>query len=57
MKTNLSSQITLNRVSTKYYKPENAFDKSVLTRFEKIATDIYESEAEGAPHEIGRAHV
>ena len=50
MKTNLSSQITLNRVSTKYYKPENAFDKSVLTRFEKIATDIYESEAEGALH-------
>ena len=48
MKTNLSSQITLNRVSTKYYKPENAFDKSVLTRFEKIATDIYESETEGA---------
>ncbi len=51
MKTNLSSQITLNRVSTKYYKPENAFERSVLTRFEKIPTDIYESVEEGA-HQI-----
>ena len=50
MKTNLSSQITLNRVSTKYYKPENAFDRSVVTRFEKIPTDIYESVEEGARH-------
>ncbi|MEG1684879.1 MAG: glucosamine-6-phosphate deaminase [Bacteroides sp.] len=50
MKTNLSSQITLNRVSTKYYKPENAFQRSVLTRFEKIPTDIYESVEEGARH-------
>ena len=48
MKTNLSSQITLNRVSTRYYKPENAFERSVLTRFEKIPTDIYESAEEGA---------
>lgn len=51
MKTNLSSQITLNRVSPKYYKPENAFERSVLTRFEKIPTDIYESVEEGA-HQI-----
>lgn len=48
MKTNLSSQITLNRVSTRYYKPENAFERSVLTRLEKIPTDIYESAEEGA---------
>ena len=47
MKTNLSSQITLNQVSPKYYKPENAFEKSVLTRYEKIPTDIYESISEG----------
>ena len=47
MKTNLSSQITLNSVSTKYYRPENAFEKSVLTRLEKIPTDIYESVEEG----------
>ncbi|WP_071145090.1 glucosamine-6-phosphate deaminase [Bacteroides ihuae] len=50
MKTNLSSQITLNRVSPRYYRPENAFEKSVLTRFEKIPTDIYESVEEGAKH-------
>ena len=48
MKTNLSSQITLNRVSTRYYRPENAFERSVLTRLEKIPTDIYESPEEGA---------
>ena len=48
MKTNLSSQITLNRVSTRYYRPENAFERSVLTRLEKVPTDIYESPEEGA---------
>ena len=50
MKTNLSSQITLNRVSLRYYRPENAFERSVLTRLEKIPTDIYESAEEGANH-------
>ncbi len=58
MKTNLSSQITLNRVSPRYYRPENAFEKSVLTRLEKIPTDIYESIEEGVnyiAHEIAQA--
>ena len=50
MRTNLTSQITLNRVSTKYYKPENAIERSVLTRFEKVPTDIYESVDEGVAH-------
>ena len=50
MKTNLSSQITLNRFSPRYYRPENAFERSVLTRLEKIPTDIYESAEEGANH-------
>ena len=50
MRTNLSSQISLNRVSTKYYKPENAVERSVLTRFEKVPTDIYESVDEGVNH-------
>ena len=50
MKTNLSSQITLNRVSPRYYRPENAFERSVLTRLEKIPADIYESAEEGANH-------
>lgn len=47
MRTNLSSQISLNRVSTKYYKLENTIERSVLTRFEKIPTNIYETAEEG----------
>src|SRR5574344_13979 len=47
MRINLSSQISLNRVSTKYYKPENAVERSVLTRFEKAPTYIYETVEEG----------
>lgn len=38
MKTNLSSQITLTRIPTRYYRPENAYEQSVLTRLEKIPT-------------------
>lgn len=48
MRTNLSSQITLNRVSAKYYKPENELERSALTRNERITTDIYESAEEGS---------
>lgn len=48
MKTNLSSQITLTRIPTRYYRPENAYEHSVLTRLEKIPTSIYESADEGA---------
>ena len=47
MRMNLSSQISLNRVSTRYYKPENTIERSVLTRFEKVAVNIYESVEEG----------
>ena len=47
MRTNLSSQISLNRVSPRYYRPENAIDRSVLTRLEKIPTNIFESIEEG----------
>ena len=48
MRTNLSSQITLTRIPLKYYRPENAFEHSVLTRLEKIPTQIYESMEEGS---------
>ena len=48
MKTNLSSQITLTRIPSRYYRPENAFEHSVLTRLEKVPTTIYESAEEGA---------
>lgn len=47
MRTNLSSQISLNRVSPKYYKPGNAVERSVLTRYEKIPTYIYETIEDG----------
>lgn len=50
MRLNLSSQITLNRVSPRYYKPENAFERSVLTRMEKVPAHIYESPEEGSRH-------
>ena len=48
MKTDLSSQITLTRIPQRYYRPENAFEHSVLTRLEKIPTNIYESAEEGS---------
>lgn len=47
MRTNLSSQISLNRVSPRYYRPENAVERSVLTRLEKIPTNIFETIEEG----------
>ena len=48
MKTDLSSQITLTRIPQRYSRPENAFEHSVLTRLEKIPTNIYESADEGS---------
>ena len=48
MKTNLSSQITLTRIPTRYYRAENAFEHSVLTRLEKVPTTIFESMEEGS---------
>ena len=48
MKTNLSSQITLTRIPVRYYRPENAYEQSVLTRMENIPTNIYESLDEGS---------
>ena len=48
MKTNLSSKITLTRIPKRYYHPENAYEQSILTRYEKIPTYIYDSANEGA---------
>ena len=48
MKTNLSSQITLTRIPLRYYRPENAYEHSMLTRLEKVPTNIYESAEEGS---------
>jgi len=48
MRNNLSSQITLTRIPEKYYRPANAYEYSVLTRFEKIPTNIYASMDDGS---------
>lgn len=50
MKTNLSSQITLTRIPKKYYQPEDVFELSRVTRFEKIPTEIFDNEAAGSVH-------
>lgn len=48
MKLDLSSQISLERIPQRYYRPENAFEESALTRHEKINTSIYESIQKGS---------
>lgn len=48
MRNNLSSRITLTRIPKKHYKPENAYEYSVLTRFEKISTHIHATMEEGS---------
>jgi len=48
MRTNLSSQITLTRVSKRYYQPDDVFDLSRVTRYEKITTEIFENEKNGS---------
>ncbi|NDP19801.1 MAG: glucosamine-6-phosphate deaminase [Paludibacter sp.] len=50
MKTNLSSHITLTRIPKKYFQPEDVFELSRVTRFEKISTEIFDNEAVGAVH-------
>lgn len=48
MKLNLSSQITQERINTRYYRPSDSIERSNLTRFEKIPTDIYTTSDEAA---------
>ena len=43
MKTNLSSQIKLDRVPRRYYAPESDLELAALTREEKVHTIIYET--------------
>jgi len=50
MKTDLSSQITLERIPQRYYRPTDAFEQTALTRYEKIDTQIYESATEASNH-------
>ncbi len=48
MRLDLSSQISLERIPQRYYRPENAFEESSLTRYEKIKTRIFESIEKGS---------
>lgn len=41
MKLNLSSQIVLNKVPERFYRPATAVERTEITRCEKIFTDIY----------------
>lgn len=48
MKNDLSSQIKLDRVPNRYYRPETDLDLASVSREEKINTHIYETASEGA---------
>lgn len=48
MRLDLSSQIVLDRVPQRYYHPENEFELSAITRYEKVPTQIYESSVEAS---------
>lgn len=50
MKADLSSQITLERIPQRYYRPADAFEQTALTRYEKIDTQIYESSNEASSY-------
>ncbi|MDD2960518.1 MAG: PIG-L family deacetylase [Muribaculaceae bacterium] len=50
MKTNLSSQIKLDRIPKRYYSPKGEVELAALTRNEKIYTKILESSVEGAEY-------
>lgn len=48
MRTNLSSLIKLTEIPEKYYRPANALEEAVLTRYEKLPVFIGESDREAA---------
>src|SRR5690554_6302060 len=53
MSLDLSSQITLERVPKKYYKPDNDFEEYNLARYEKLPVAIFE-ESNRAAKKIAR---
>lgn len=44
----LSSKIALERIPTRYYRPADALEATRQARYEKLRTDIYETEKKGA---------
>lgn len=50
MKTNLSSQIKLDRIPKRYYAPEGEIELAALTREEKAYTRIFETMNDGSEY-------
>lgn len=50
MKTNLSSQIKLERIPRRYYDPQGEIEQAALTREEKLYTRIFENAQEGSTY-------
>lgn len=48
MKTNLSSQIKLDQIPSRYYDPKGEIELTALTREEKVYTRIFETAVEGS---------
>lgn len=48
MNLNLTNQISLPQVPARYYQPNDNIERSVLTRFEKLPTEIYASSEEAS---------
>lgn len=48
MKTNLSSQIKLDRIPRRYYDPQGEIELTALTREEKVYTRIFETVNDGS---------
>lgn len=48
MKTNLSSQIKLDRIPRRYYDPQGEIELAALTREEKVYTKIFENVNDGS---------
>ncbi|MCH5346600.1 MAG: 6-phosphogluconolactonase, partial [Muribaculaceae bacterium] len=50
MKTNLSSQIKLDRTPKRYYQPEGDLERTALTREERVYTKIFETVNDGTKY-------
>lgn len=49
-RNDLSSKISLSTIPSNLYHPESAYERSVLTRFEKLPSEIFTTSEEGAVH-------
>lgn len=54
MKTNLSAQIKLDRVPSRYYSPNGHIEQAELTRNEKVYTRIFETSGDGSEYLANR---